>query len=139
MRRTILVGFVTVLVSLLVNGLVTLAAIDRLEQTILDSNKATESVVMTYEELEPEQEVVIVTREIYEDGTVVFEYGDVYDESYFYVVINQEQDVYDYYWPAMCEDCDQPLVYNSLAELNESITCHIDQEWPNATFVTVSR
>lgn len=122
MKRTILVGFVGVLVSLLVNGLVTLAAIDRLEQTILDSNKATESVV-------------IVTREDYDCECTVFEYGDIYDESYFYTVVNVEQGVYEYYWPA----ADMFIVYDSLAKLNESITCHIGYSWPNATFVTASR
>jgi hypothetical protein len=131
MRRTILVGFVTVLVSLFVNGLVTLAAIDRLEQTILDSNKATEPTVIVTKEVQ----TVTVTREDYDCGCIVFEYGDIYDESYFYTIVNVEQGVYEYYWPA----ADLFIEYDSLAELNESITCHIDQEWPNATFVTVSR
>ena len=133
MRRIIIAGFIGVFVSILVNGLVTLTAINRLEQTITDSNKATEEVVIVTKEVQ--EEIVTITRKDYDCECIVFEYGDIHDESYFYAVVNIEQGVYEYYWPA----ADMFIEHDSLAELNESITCHIDQEWPNATFVTVSR
>lgn len=48
--RTMIIGFVAVLVNLFVTGIVLLTAIDNLEQTILDSNKATEPAVIIIKE-----------------------------------------------------------------------------------------
>ena len=80
----------------------------------------------------PEEEIVPVYFEKQEDGDMIYEFGDVSDRSYFFIIINEEQGVYDYYWPTMSEDW--PLSYNSLSELQDSVICHIDQEWPNARF-----
>lgn len=49
MRRTIIAGFIGVFVSILVNGLVTLTAINRLEQTITDSNTVSNEPVIINE------------------------------------------------------------------------------------------
>ena len=153
MRRLIATCAIVLLISMNINTYLEIKAIDNLTNAVSESQQEDYTQTISLDELsaeqqqvmdivtynEPEGEIVIVTKEVQEDGDIIFEYGDIYDESYFYTVVNVEQGVYEYYWPAMCEDCDQPLVYDSLAELNESITCHIDQEWPNATFVTVSR
>jgi hypothetical protein len=111
-------------------------AIESLENTIRETNESsTPTISMSYEE--PKEEIVYVTREVQEDGDIIFEYGDVSDDSYFFVIVNIEEGVYEYYWPAMCEDW--PLEYDSLAELQESVICHIDQEWPNATFAMIQK
>lgn len=129
MPQFLAVCFITILVSMNINSYMQLKALDNIAKSINDSKQ--EQVVMTYED-KSELEIT-VTREVQEDGDIIFEYGDASDDSYFFVIVNIEEGVYEYYWPAMCEDW--PLVYDSLEELNESIICHIDQEWPNARFV----
>lgn len=123
-----------------INSYMQIRALDNIANLISESNKANESVVMTYEEEpvvaayeEPEEEIVIVTKEVQEDGDIIFEYGDVSDEFYFYIIVNIEQGVYEYYFPAM--HVDWPIECDSLEELNNVVDCHIDQAYPNATFV----
>ena len=128
--------FIVVICVMTTCTLCIISAIESLENTIRETNESsTPTISMSYEE--PKEEIVYVTREVQKDGDIIFEYGDVSDDSYFFVIVNIEEGVYEYYWPAMCEDW--PLEYDSLAELNESITCHIDQEWPNATFVMTQK
>ena len=128
--------FIVIIVMMTVCTIYIVDAIESLENTIRETNESsTPTISMSYKE--PKEEIVYVTHEVQEDGDIIFEYGDVSDDSYFFVIVNIEEGVYEYYWPAMCEDW--PLEYDSLAELNESITCHIDQEWPNATFAMIQK
>lgn len=129
--RTIKVGFICVIIMMAINSFVLLFAIDNLADAVRESNKANEQVVMAYKE--PEEVIVPVYYEKQEDGDMIYEFGDMSDDAYFFIIINEEQGVYEYYWPAMSEDW--PLEYDSLSELQDSVICHIDQEWPNATFV----
>ena len=114
------VGFIAIILTITIDSFVLLTAIDNLTDAVRESNKANE-------------QVVIVTREIQEDGDVIFEYGDVSDEYYFYTITNEEQGIYEYYFPAM--HVDWPIVCDSLDELNNVIACHIEQAYPNARFV----
>lgn len=126
--------FITVLLTITIDSYVLLFAIDNLTDEVREANKANEQVVMAYEEQqEPEEVIVPVYYEKQEDGDMIYEFGDVSNRSYFFIIINEEQGVYDYYWPTMSEDW--PLSYDSLSELQESVICHIDQEWHNARFV----
>lgn len=142
MRRLIATGFICTIATMCVCTFLTIRAIDNIADT-LDKAESRQTITynqpvvedVTYEE--PEEEIITVTREVQEDGDIIFEYGDISDDSYFFVIVNIEEGVYEYYWPAMSEDW--PLEYDSLAELNESIICHIDQEWPNATFVMTQK
>lgn len=142
MRKLIATGFICTIATMCVCTLLTIRALDSIADT-LDKAESVPTITynqpvvedVTYEE--PEEVIVSVYYEKQEDGDIIFEYGDVSDDSYFFVIVNIEEGVYEYYWPAMCEDW--PLEYDSLAELNESITCHIDQEWPNATFVMTQK
>lgn len=140
MPEFLAICFIVILVNMNINSYLQLKSLDNIanliseskqEQVVMTNEQQQEPATVTYEE--QEEEIVFVTREVQEDGDIIFEYGDVSDDAYFFVIINIEQGIYEYYWPAMCEDW--PLEYDSLEELNESITCHIDQEWPNATFV----
>jgi hypothetical protein len=129
MPQFLAVCFITILVSMNINSYMQLKALDNIAKSINDSKQ--EQVVMTYED-KSELEIT-VTYEKQEDGDMIYEFGDVSDDSYFFIIINEEQGIYEYYWPAMSEDW--PLEYDSLAELQDSVICHIDQEWPNARFV----
>lgn len=122
--------FITVILTITINSFVLLTAINNLTDTINESNKANDQVVMTYEE---QQEEVIVTCEILDEGFIIYDFGDTSDDYYFYVVINKVQGVYKYYFPAM--HVDWPIECDSLEELNNVIACHIDQAYPNARFV----
>lgn len=114
------VGFIAIILTITIDSFVLLTAIDNLTDAVRESNKANE-------------QVVIVTREIQEDGDVIFEYGDVSDEYYFYTITNKEQGIYEYYFPAM--HIDWPIECDSLEELQDVISCHIEQAYPNARFV----
>ena len=117
MRRIITTGFITIVMMI---GLSTISNITILNKIAdLLSEETTEVITITYEKQQ--------------DGDMIYEFGDVSNKAYFFIIINEEQGQYEYYWPAMRED--YPLSYESLAELQESVICHIDQEWPNATFV----
>ncbi len=122
--------FIVVIITMTTCTLCIISAIEDLTDAISESKQ--EQVVIAYEK-ESEREVVIVTREIQEDGDVIFEYGDVSDEYYFYTITNEEQGVYEYYFPAM--HIDWPIECDSLEELNNVIACHIEQAYPNARFV----
>ena len=129
---TVTVGFCSIIAMLGLCNICIVGAIEELIDVVRETNQANESVVMSYEE--PEEEIVVpVYYEKQEDGDMIYEFGDVCDDAYFFIIINEEQGVYDYYWPTMSEDW--PLSYNSLSELQESVICHIDQEWHNARFV----
>lgn len=123
-----------ILMNIAVASFVILAAIDNLEKTILDSNKATESVVIVTKEVQEEIVPVYFDNEDYNyNGNMIYTFGDISDKFYFNILINEEQGLYVYCFR------DMRIEYESLAELQESVMCHIDQAWPNATFVTVSR
>jgi hypothetical protein len=125
------VGFICVFAMMFICTLCIVSAIESLENTIRETNESsTPTISMSYEK--PEEEIVPVYYEKQEDGDMIYEFGDMSDDAYFFIIINEEQGVYEYYWPAMSEDW--PLEYDSLAELQDSVICHIDQEWPNATF-----
>lgn len=117
MRRIMATGFITIVMMI---GLSTISNITILNKIAdLLSEETTEVITITYEKQQ--------------DGDMIYEFGDVSDKAYFFIIINEEQGQYEYYWPVMYED--YPLSYESLAELQEPVICHIDQEWPNATFV----
>lgn len=140
------VGFISVVVMLGVSNVCVVGAIDELTDAVRET-KQEQVQQISMDELtanqqqqvmdiiannEPEEEIVPVYYEKQEDGDMIYEFGDMSDDAYFFIIINEEQGVYEYYWPAMSEDW--PLAYNSLSELQDSVICHIDQEWPNATF-----
>jgi hypothetical protein len=133
------VCFIVIIINMNINSYLQIRALDNIANLISESKQQQQEqqviYSITYEE--PEEEIITVTREVQEDGDIIFEYGDVSDDSYFFVIVNIEEGVYEYYWPAMCEDW--PLEYDSLAELQESVICHIDQEWPNATFAMIQK
>ena len=140
------VGFISVVVMLGVSNVCVVGAIDELTDAVRETKEVEQVQQISMDELtanqqqvmdmiannEPEEEIVPVYYEKQEDGDMIYEFGDMSDDAYFFIIINEEQGVYEYYWPAMSEDW--PLAYNSLAELQDSVICHIDQEWPNATF-----
>lgn len=127
------VGFIAIILTITIDSLVLLTAIDNLTDAVRESNKANEQVVIAYEEQESEEEIITITYEKQEDGDMIYDFGDVSDEYYFYIIINEEQGIYEYYFPAM--HIDWPIECNSLEDLQSVINCHIEQAYPNATFV----
>ena len=123
------VCFITILVSMNINSYMQLKALDNIAKSINDSKQ--EQVVMTYED-KSELEIT-VTYEKQDDGDMIYDFGDVSDEYYFYIIINEEQGIYEYYFPAM--HIDWPIECDSLEDLQDVISCHIEQAYPNATFV----
>ena len=129
MPQFLAVCFITILVSMNINSYMQLKALDNIAKSINDSKQ--EQVVMTYED-KSELEI-IVTYEKQDDGDIIYDFGDVSDEYYFYIIINEEQGIYEYYFPAM--HIDWPIVCDSLEDLQSVVMCHIEQAYPNATFV----
>ena len=129
MRRLIATCAIVLLISMNINTYLEIKAIDNLTESINKSKQ--EQVVMNYED-KSELEIT-VTYEKQEDGDMIYDFGDVSDEYYFYIIINEEQGVYDYYFPAM--HVDWPIECDSLEELQSVVMCHIDQAYPNARFV----
>lgn len=122
------VCFITILVSMNINSYMQLKALDNIAKSINDSKQ--EQVVMTYED-KSELEIT-VTYEKQDDGDMIYDFGDVSDEYYFYIIINEEQGIYEYYFPAM--HIDWPIVCDSLEDLQSVVMCHIEQAYPNARF-----
>ena len=138
--KTLVTGFIAVIATVTMNSFVLLSAIDNLADEVREANKANEQVVMAYEEEpvvaayeEPEEVIVPVYYEKQEDGDMIYEFGDVSNDYYFFIIINEEQGIYEYYFPAM--HIDWPIECDSLSELQDVIMCHIDQAYPNARFV----
>ena len=138
--KTLVTGFIAVIATVTMNSFVLLSAIDNLADEVREANKANEQVVMAYEEEpvvaayeEPEEVIVPVYYEKQEDGDMIYEFGDVSNDYYFYIIVNEEQGIYEYYFPAM--HIDWPIECDSLSELQDVIMCHIDQAYPNARFV----
>lgn len=129
MPQFLAVCFITILVSMNINSYMQLKALDNIAKSINDSKQ--EQVVMTYED-KSELEIT-VTREVQEDGDMIYDFGDVSDEYYFYIIINEEQGIYEYYFPAM--HIDWPIECDSLEDLQSVVMCHIEQAYPNARFV----
>lgn len=143
---TVPVGFICVVIMIAFSNICVVASIEELTDAVRET-KQEQVQQISMDELtanqqqqvmdiiannKPEEEIVPVYYEKQEDGDMIYEFGNVSDRSYFFIIINEEQGVYDYYWPTMSEDW--PLSYNSLSELQDSVICHIDQEWPNARF-----
>ena len=112
-----------------INTYLEIKAIDNLTESINKSKQ--EQVVMNYKD-KSELEIT-VTYEKQEDGDMIYDFGDVSDDYYFYIIINEEQGVYEYYFPAM--HIDWPIVCDSLEDLQSVVMCHIEQAYPNARFV----
>ena len=129
MPQFLAVCFITILVSMNINSYMQIRALDNIAKSINDSKQ--EQVVMTYED-KSELEIT-VTYEKQDDGDMIYDFGDVSDDYYFYIIINEEQGIYEYYFPAM--HIDWPIECNSLEDLQSVISCHIEQAYPNATFV----
>lgn len=126
------VGFIVMIWIVSICSLCTISAIESLEDTIRETNEPVQTI--TYEETnEVSEEIVYVTYEKQEDGDMIYDFGDVSNDYYFYIIINEEQGIYEYYYPAM--HIDWPIECDSLAELQDVIMCHIDQAYPNARFV----
>ena len=126
--------FITVILTITINSYVLLFAIDNVADEVREANKANEQAVMAYEEQqEPEEVIVPVYYEKQEDGDMIYEFGDVSNDYYFYIIVNEEQGIYEYYFPAM--HIDWPIECDSLSELQDVIMTHIDQAYPNARFV----
>jgi hypothetical protein len=122
MRRTIITGFIGVFVSILVNGLVTLTAIDKLEQAITDSNTVSNEPVII-------NELPVAVEE---------EQPELWD---IYGVITVQPDgdkLVDYY----CADCNEFAFISTLANdiTNEYIIWHLDEygEQTHREFSSVS-
>ena len=64
---------------------------------------------------------------------MIYDFDDVSNDYYFYIIINEEQGIYEYYFPAM--HIDWPIECDSLSDLQDVIMTHIDQAYPNVTFV----
>ena len=129
MPQFLAVCFITILVSMGVFTLCIIHSIDNLTESINKSKQ--EQVVMNYKD-KSELEIT-VTYEKQEDGDMIYDFGDVSDDYYFYIIINEEQGVYEYYFPAM--HIDWPIVCDSLEDLQSVVMCHIEQAYPNARFV----
>ena len=123
------VGFIVMIWIVSICTLCTISAIESLEDTIRETNEPEQTI--TYEE--PEEEIVYVTYEKQEDGDMIYDFGDVSNDYYFYIIINEEQGIYEYYFPAM--HIDWPIECDSLSDLQDVIMTHIDQAYPNVTFV----
>ena len=114
MRRIIIAGFIGVFVSILVNGLVTLTAINRLEQTITDSNTVSNEPVII-------NELPVAVEEI----AVEEEQPELWD-IYGVITIQPDGDrLVDYY----CADCNEFAFVSTLANdiTNEYIIWHLDE------------
>ena len=129
MPQFLAVCFITILVSMGVFTLCIIHSIDNLTESINKSKQ--EQIVMNYKD-KSELEIT-VTYEKQEDGDMIYDFGDVSDEFYFYIIINEEQGIYEYYFPAM--HIDWPIVCDSLEDLQSVVMCHIEQAYPNARFV----
>jgi hypothetical protein len=129
MPQFLAVCFITILVSMNINSYMQIRALDNIAKSINESKQ--EQVVMTYED-KSELEIT-VTYKKQDDGDMIYDFGDVSDEYYFYIIINEEQGIYEYYFPAM--HIDWPIECDSLEELQDVIICHIEQAYPNARFV----
>ena len=126
---TVTVGFCSIIAMLGLCNICIVGAIEELIDVVRETNQT--QAVMTYNE--PEEVIVPVVYEKQEDGDMIYDFGDVSDEYYFYIIINEEQGVYEYYFPAM--HVDWPIECDSLEELQSVVMCHIDQAYPNARFV----
>lgn len=138
MPQFLAVCFITILVSMGVFTLCIIHSIDNLTESINKSNKANESIVITYEEEpvvvayeEPEEVIVPVYYEKEASGAIFYTFGDMIIDKYaFGIMIHEEQGIYTYY-----DYDDNRIECKSLAELQEVVMCHIDQAYPNARFV----
>lgn len=126
------VGFIVMIWIVSICSLCIISAIESLEDTIRETNEPVQTI--TYEETnEVSEEIVYVTYEKQEDGDMIYDFGDVSDDYYFYIIINEEQGIYEYYYPAM--HIDWPIECDSLSDLQDVIMTHIEQAYPNVTFV----
>lgn len=118
-----------------INSYLQIRALDNIANLVSESKQQQQEQQVIYNTTyeEPEEEIVYVTYEKQEDGDMIYDFGDVSDDYYFYIIINEEQGMYEYYFPAM--HIDWPIECDSLSDLQDVIMTHIDQAYPNATFV----
>lgn len=134
MPQFLAVCFITIIINMNINSYMQIRALDNIANLISESKQQQVISDVTYEETnEVSEEIVYVTYEKQEDGDMIYDFGDVSDDYYFYIIINEEQGIYEYYFPAM--HIDWPIECDSLAELQDVIMCHIEQAYPNAIFV----
>lgn len=124
------VCFIVIIINMNINSYMQIRALDNIANLISESKQQQVISDVTYEE---PKEIVYCSVERQPDGDIIIDYGDVSDEYYFYIIMNEEQGLYEYYYPAM--HVDWPIECDSLAELQDVIDCHIEQAYPNATFV----
>lgn len=134
MPQFLAVCFITILVNMNINSYMQLKALDNIANLINDSKQQQQEqqviYSMAYEE--PEEEIVVpVVYEKEVSGSSFYTFGNITDKFYLTIMINEEQGLYIYDAPNICEN---RIYCDSLAELEEWIVCHLDQAWPNATF-----
>ena len=138
MPQFLAVCFITIIINMNIHSYMQIRALDNIANLISESKQQQQQqeqqqqVIsdVTYEE---PKEIVYCSVEYQPDGDIIIDYGDVSDEYYFYIIMNEEQGLYEYYYPAM--HVDWPIECDSLEELQDVISCHIEQAYPNATFV----
>ena len=145
------VGFIWIFVMLFTCTLCVVASIEELTDAVRETKEVEQVQQISMDELtanqqqqvmdavannEPEEEIVPVyfdNEEYNYNGNMIYTFGDISDEFYFFIFINEEQGIYEYYFPAM--HADWPIECESLSELQRVVMTHIDQAYPNATFV----
>ena len=81
------IGFIVMIWMMSICTLGTISAIESLEDTIRETNEPVQTI--TYEETnEVSEEIVYVTYEKQEDGDMIYDFGDVSNDYYFYIIIN---------------------------------------------------
>jgi hypothetical protein len=138
MRRLIATGFICTIATMCVCTFLTIRALDSIADTL---DKAESAQTITYEQPvvedvtyeEPEEEIVVpVVYEKEASGSSIYTFGNMTDKFYLTIMINEEQGLYVYDAPNMCEN---RIYCDSLAELEEWKACHLDQAWHDARFV----
>lgn len=147
---TVPVGFICVVIMIALSNICVVASIDELTDAVRET-KQEQVQQISMDELtanqqqqvmdavannEPEEVIVPVyfdNEEYNYNGNMIYTFGDMSDEFYFFIFINEEQGIYEYYFPAM--HADWPIECDSLSDLQHVVMTHIDQAYPNATFV----
>jgi hypothetical protein len=137
MPQFLAVCFIVIIINMNINSCLQIRALDNIANLISESKQQQQEqqqVIsdVTYEEPEEEEIVVPVVYEKEVSGSSIYTFGNITDKFYLTIMINEEQGLYVYDAPNICEN---RIYCDSLAELEEWIVCHLDQAWPNARFV----